>query len=79
MQSIQNMILEANAIRAASSDNDVQVLAGLVQELAIRLQDVEAIAETNENALVTQSQNGLGLPFSYGSATHPRLRQAAFI
>jgi|GEM_PF-4300931 len=50
MQSIHNIVLEANAIRASSSDNDVQVLAELIQQLAIRLQDVEALAETNANS-----------------------------
>lgn len=48
MQSIQSILNDARLVEQSVTDPHVQSLAALVQQLAIRVQEVEGIAATNE-------------------------------
>ena len=48
MYSIQSILNDARLIEETSTDANVQSLALLVRQLALRLQDAEALAATNE-------------------------------
>lgn len=51
IQSIQSILNDARLIEETTSDPNTQSLATLVQQLAIRLQDAEALVATNEMKL----------------------------
>ena len=48
MQSITSILNDARIVEHTGADANVKALAGLVQQLALRVQEAEALAATNE-------------------------------
>lgn len=48
MQTIASILNDARIVEHTGNDENLRALAGLVQQLALRVQEAEALAATNE-------------------------------
>ncbi len=55
MQSITSILNDARIVEHTAADDNVRALAGLVQQLALRVQEAEALAATNELKLQSRT------------------------